>query len=289
MDVDRNGDTTMKLRVTVPIKSSTLKIGPANLIALAASTVLVLIAFCIVLRLNAGAHDLQSDSAQLRITRDQVARWQIIAPTILHNEARARADLRPYCSLGADLNGTLLHIASRLNAPGSQVFVSSGNYLVSTQAPPVPATLASSAPSPNASSSPQPTSAPAPSAVRDANTPLVGDGYLEIQKPLTVEGPYPAVIRSLLSVDTLNYPLTVNPPRVSRKGEREVTLATTFTLRVPSRDLCDATAYTGPGRALAPRTLTTTRTQTRPMHRTPNATRHSRGTSVNSTTTKGAP
>jgi hypothetical protein len=219
----------VRIRVPVRVAKAQIRLTRANVVAAAVSAVALVGGVAVSVRVNAETSTIHAQTTSIDEQRDHLREWQAIAPTILHNEARARAAIAPFCALSPDLNGALLRVASRVSAP--HVRVASGDYLVAA----IPATPASTQ---LAGPTAPPSPAPAVVGPTSSTQPQVSDGIAEIAKPLTVNGPYPSVIRALAAIDGLHYPVSLSVDHIGRKSETDVDVAVTLTLRVPTADVC---------------------------------------------------
>lgn len=226
----------MKIRVPAGLTKVRVRVTRANVVAAALSAVALFIGIGLTVRVNAEASTVRGQTVAIDDERDHLREWQAIAPTILRNEARARAQIAPFCALSPDLNGALLHVANRISGP--RVHVASGDYQVAAISA---AAQSSPGATPTVAPSTVPSSAPVIGAVT-ATQPQVSDGIAEIAKPLTVNGPYPNVIRALAGIDDLHYPVSLAVDHIGRKSDSDVDVAVTLTLRVPTSDVCQPAA-----------------------------------------------
>jgi hypothetical protein len=183
-------------------------------------------------------------------TRQDLERWQILAPQIARDAARVRNDLQRSCAVLRDTNGSLLALVRTLDHPREGVRAKSEDGLVLPDAP-------ASAPSATPSASPglaaeaanavgaaitraTPTPAPtmAPQVVNTAS--VTPDGIRTVRKTLTLTGPYGTVIRDLDQLASLPLPVTINSYTIKRRQDvnNTVEFRSQITLALPPSDVC---------------------------------------------------
>lgn len=213
-----------------------------------------------VLVTGAGAYEIgqvQRDgnerTAAAEQTRQDLERWQIVAPQIARDAVRVRNDLQRSCAVLRDTNGSLLALVRTLDRPHEGVRAKSEDGLV---LPDAPATAPSATPSASPGlaaeaasavgaaitrATPTPTPMPTPMPQQVANAVSVTpDGVRTIRKTLTLTGPYGAVIRDLDQIATLPLPITVNNYTIKRRQDANNTVEfrSQVTLALPPSDVC---------------------------------------------------